>query len=774
MEMNEIKTLTLPVEGMTCASCVARVEKAMKKVDGVTDVNVNFATEKVTFSYNEGATNIAALSDIVEDAGYKLILPVKEESPSAQSTGTETEIPEDLNQKKAYKQLKSEFIFAAIMTVPIMFISMVSMTAWFHSWNPLPMEYIDRLLFLATTLVMFISGKRFFVISGRLLKHFSADMNTLVAVGTGTAYVYSTIAVLFPKLLSLSTAGNNIYFDTSTTIIALILMGRLLEAKAKDKTSTAIKKLIGLQPKTARVIRNNIERDIPVNEVVKNEIVIVRPGEKIPVDGIITKGTSSIDESMVTGESIPVDKNVNDNVIGGTINKNGSIEFKATAVGKETLIAQIIKMVEQAQGSKAPIQSLADKIASIFVPIVISIAAITFLLWLLIGGVSFTAAMINFIAVLVIACPCALGLATPTAIMVGTGLGASNGILIKNAESLERAHKINTVVLDKTGTITTGKPSVTDVIIFKESKLGYAKSSKDQDTVDEENLIRITASIENKSEHPLGKAIVDYAKQKNISLGNVEEFSSLTGYGLTGVVDGHTVAIGNLLMIQKSISDGGFPPAKNDEAEEVSNRLSQEGKTPIFIMISNELRGVIAVADTIQSTSKEAIEKLKNMSIEVIMITGDNERTAKAIAKEAGVEKVIAGVLPQDKANHIKKIQQEGKIVAMVGDGINDSPALAQADVGIAIGTGTDIAIEASDITLITGDLMGVVHAIKLSRKTIRTIKQNLFWAFIYNMVGIPVAAMGLLNPIYAAAAMAFSSVSVVSNSLLLRKAKLK
>ncbi|HUX61446.1 MAG TPA: heavy metal translocating P-type ATPase [Ignavibacteriaceae bacterium] len=774
MEMNEIKTLTLPVEGMTCASCVARVEKAMKKVDGVTDVNVNFATEKVTFSYNEGATNISALSGIVEDAGYKLVLPAKEESPSAQSTGNDTDIPENLDQKKSYKQLKSEFLFAAIMTVPIMFISMVSMTTWFHSWNPLPMEYIDRLLFLATTLVMFISGKRFFVISGRLLKHFSADMNTLVAVGTGTAYLYSTIAVLFPKLLSLSTAGNNIYFDTSTTIIALILMGRLLEAKAKDKTSTAIKKLIGLQPKTARVIKNNIEIDIPVNEVSKNEIVIVRPGEKIPVDGIITKGTSSIDESMVTGESIPVDKNINDKVIGGTINNNGSIEFKATAVGKETLIAQIIKMVEQAQGSKAPIQSLADKIASIFVPVVISIAAITFLLWLFVGGVSFTSAMINFIAVLVIACPCALGLATPTAIMVGTGLGASNGILIKNAESLERAHKINTVVLDKTGTITTGKPSVTDVIIIKDSKLEHTKSDNKQDTVFEENLIRITASIENKSEHPLGKAIVDYAKEKNITFGNVEEFNSLTGYGLTGVVDGHSVTIGNLSIIQKTISTDGAPLANNDDAEEVSNRLSQEGKTPIFIWIDNELHGVIAVADTIQSTSKEAIEKLKNMSIEVIMITGDNERTANAIAKEAGVTKVIAGVLPQDKANHIKKIQQEGKIVAMVGDGINDSPALAQADFGIAIGTGTDIAIEASDITLITGDLMGVVHAIKLSRKTIRTIKQNLFWAFIYNMVGIPIAAVGLLNPIYAAAAMAFSSVSVVSNSLLLRKAKLK
>jgi Cu+-exporting ATPase len=558
---------------------------------------------------------------------------------------------------------------------------------------------------------------------------------------------------LFPKLLSLPSSSGHIYFDTATTIIALILMGRLLEARAKDKTSSAIKKLMGLQPKNARVVRNGKETDVPLSDLQKNDIIIVRPGEKIPVDGIITEGSTSIDESMITGESIPVDKKVDDKIIGGTINKNGSITFKATAIGKDTVISQIIKMVEQAQGSKAPIQSLADKIASVFVPTVISIALITFLIWYFAAGAVFTYAMINFIAVLVIACPCALGLATPTAIMVGTGVGASNGILIKNAESLEGAHKIESVVLDKTGTITEGKPSVTDVIKLN----GY----------DEQKLVQLTASIENKSEHPLGMAIVDYAKGKNISLSIVEGFNSLTGLGLTAVVDGQAVAIGNLTMMKEY-------SVNTEQAKEVSSRLASEGKTPIFVSINGELSGIIAVADTIKSTSKEAILKLKKMGIEVVMITGDNQRTADAIAQEAGVDKVIAGVMPQDKANHVKLMQAEGKFVAMVGDGINDSPALAQANVGIAIGTGSDIAIESSDITLIKGDLNGVVHAIKLSNKTLRTIKQNLFWAFIYNVIGIPVAALGFLNPIYAAAAMAFSSVSVVSNSLLLRRTKIK
>jgi Cu+-exporting ATPase len=765
MTTNKIKTLTLPVEGMTCASCVARVEKALKRSEGVSNAVVNLATEKVTFSFDENATDLSKLAAVVDDAGYKLITPVNVPEGQRLETGDGRleageniiQSSEDVRHKAIHAQLKSEFIFALVMTIPIMFISMVEMTAWFHGLVTIPMDYVYRILFLASTLVMFISGKRFFVSSWKLLKHFSADMNTLVAVGTGTAYLYSTIAVLFPQLLSITDAGNHLYFDTSATIITLILMGRLLEARAKDKTSSAIKKLMGLQPKTARVIRNLNEMDIPVSEVIKDDIVVVRPGEKIPVDGIITKGATSIDESMITGESIPVDKNMNDKVIGGTINKNGSIEFKAAAVGRDTVIAQIIKLVEQAQGSKAPIQSLADKIASVFVPIVISIALVTFFIWYFAAGVPFTNAMINFIAVMVIACPCALGLATPTAIMVGTGVGASNGILIKNAESLERAHKINTVVFDKTGTITTGKPVVTDVIAF-------------QPEFNEQKLIQLTASVENKSEHPLGQAIVDYAKDKSIQLLGVDEFNSVTGFGLKGKVEGYTITAGNLLMMKEH-------SVNTQIAYEAANNISGKGKTPVYISINGKLAGIVAVADTIKPGAKAAIDELKNINhnnvIDVTMITGDNEKTAQAIAYEAGISHVIAGVLPQEKAMHIKKLQQEGRIVAMVGDGINDSPALAQADVGIAIGTGTDIAIEAADITLINGDLSGVAKAIKLSNKTLRTIKQNLFWAFIYNVIGIPVAALGLLNPIYAAAAMAFSSVSVVSNSLMLRRTKI-
>lgn len=749
----QVKTLTLPVEGMTCASCVARVEKALKKVDGVDGVNVNFATEKVTLSFDENKADFKKFADVVEEAGYQLIDTTQNEEKQIDSSGEQLEPEEDIKNKKSYQQLKSEFIFAAVMAVPIMFISMVSRTAWFLSLIPIPIEYIDRILFLASTLVVFISGKRFFTISWKLIKHFSVDMNTLVAVGTGTAYVYSTIAVLFPKLLSITNSSNHIYFDTAVMIIALILMGRVLEARAKDKTSNAIKKLMGLQPKTARVVRNGSEKDIPISDVVNSDIIIVRPGEKIPVDGQITKGSTSIDESMITGESIPVEKSTDDKVIGGTINKNGSIEFKATAVGKDTVIAQIVKLVESAQGSKAPIQSLADKIASYFVPTVVGIAFITFLLWYFAGGASFTFAMISFIAVLVIACPCALGLATPTAIMVGTGLGANNGILIKNAESLESAHKIDAVILDKTGTVTIGKPKVTDIIKFN----GF----------DEDNILRLTASIENKSEHPLGQAIVDYANEKKLQLGEVEGFNSITGLGLTGVVEGNAIAIGNLKMMSEySIN--------MNSTEETAAKLADEGKTPIFVSINGELTGVIAVADVIQENSHEAVAKLKRMNIEVVMITGDNEKTAMAIAKQAGIDNVIAEVMPQDKSENVKKLQDKGKFVAMVGDGINDSPALAQANIGIAIGTGTDIAIEASDITLMKGDLLGVVQAIKLSNRTLRTIKQNLFWAFIYNVIGIPVAALGFLNPIYAAAAMAFSSVSVVSNSLLLRKAKVK
>jgi Cu+-exporting ATPase len=739
---SSVKTLTLPVEGMTCASCVLRVERTLKKNDGVQEANVNLATEKVTLTFDPTKVELPKLATAIDEAGYKLVIPQSQTSnfkPLA-------------TREESYKQLKRDFIFSALLTVPVMLISMFSMTKWFMSLFPLSMDDVNKALLILTTLVMVLSGKRFFSIAWKLAKHFTSDMNTLVAVGTGTAFLYSTLAVLFPDWLGILNASEHIYFDTAATIITLILLGRLLEAKAKSRTADAIKNLMELQPKMARVIRNGNEIDIPIDEVVKENIVIVRPGEKIPVDGIITKGFSSIDESMVTGESVPVEKTVGEKIIGGTINKNGSIEFRATAVGEETVIAHIVKLVEEAQGSKAPIQTLADKIASVFVPAVIGIAIVTFLAGLLVADVGFTKAMMNFIAVLIIACPCALGLATPTAIMVGTGLGASRGILIKNAESLERAHNIQTVVLDKTGTVTEGKPSVTDVFGFN----GFS----------EETLLRYGASLENKSEHPLGKAIVELATAKSLSLNDVESFQSYTGLGAAAVVNGDAVAIGNLSMMKEYAIN-------TDETASAVSKLSEEGKSPIFVAINGSLAGVIGVADTIKPTSKEAVRRLKQLGVDVVMITGDNKRTAEAIARQAGIEHVIAEVLPHDKAAKVKEIQSSGKTVAMVGDGINDAPALAQSDVGIAIGTGTDVAIETSDITLMKGDLLSVAEAITLSRKTVRTIKQNLFWAFIYNVIGIPVAAFGLLNPIYAAAAMAFSSVSVVTNSLRLKQAKL-
>jgi Cu+-exporting ATPase len=540
-----------------------------------------------------------------------------------------------------------------------------------------------------------------------------------------------------------------VYFDTATTIITLILMGRLLEARAKWRASGAIKKLMGLQPKTASVIRNGVESETAIAALIAGDILRVRPGERIPVDGVITSGFTTIDESMVTGESLPVEKSMGDSVVGGTINKNGSIEFRATAVGKETVIARIIKLVEDAQGSKAPIQKLADTIASIFVPVVIGIAVVTFGLWYFVGGIGFTSSMINFIAVLIIACPCALGLATPTAIIVGTGRGASIGILIKNAESLERALKIQTVILDKTGTITEGKPSVTDVAAFN----GFEKKE----------MIRLAATLEKRSEHPLGTAIVDYAEFQKISTSdNVDSFQNFEGRGVTAAIDGKTVAVGNLALME-NIS------VRITNADSIVQKFYAEGKTAMYVASDGKLAGVVAVADTIKVHSKEAISQFKQMGIETIMMTGDNEHVAKAIALEAGIDRVIAGVLPQEKAAHVKAAQAEGKIVAMVGDGVNDAPALAQADVSIAMGSGTDIAMESADITLMRSDLNGVIEAIQLSRRTVRIIKQNLFWAFIYNVIGIPLAAFGMLNPAIAAGAMAFSSVSVVSNSLRLK-----
>jgi Cu+-exporting ATPase len=577
-------------------------------------------------------------------------------------------------------------------------------------------------------------------------------MNTLVAVGTGAAFFYSAAVVLFPQWFPLGTNLNDVYFDSAAVIITLILMGRMLEARAKHKASDSIKLLLGLQPKTARIIKDQKEIEIPIADVVVGDVIIVRPGERIPVDGVILKGNSSVDESMVSGESIPIEKTVGDKVIGGTINRNGSFEFHASAVGADTVVAHIAKLVEEAQGSKAPIQHLADKIASVFVPVVMVIALAAFGIWYFAIGIGLSAALMNAIAVLVIACPCALGLATPTAIMVGTGRGASLGVLIKNAESLERAHKINTIVFDKTGTITSGTPSVTDI-------QGFGGT-------DEETVLRLAASLEKKSEHPLGDAVVREAVKRSLVLDETDSFHSQTGFGVEGIVNGRKTAIGSEKMMRDASID-------ISTASNAILRFSEQGKTLILVAADRRLVGIIAVADTLRPASNKTVAELKEMGFELVLLTGDNSRTAHVIAAQAGIDKVFAEVLPQEKAEKIQELQSQGKIVAMVGDGMNDAPSLARADVGIAVGTGTDIAMETADITLMKSDLRGVLRAIRLSRQTMRTIKQNLFWAFVYNSIGIPLAAIGLLNPMFAAGAMALSSVSVVTNSLRLRGVKL-
>ena len=740
--MAEKKTLTLPVEGMTCASCVLRVEKALKKVEGVADAAVNLASEKVKISFDPSRVSIDRLQAAVADSGYTLKIP----QAASASAGDES-----ASKDAAYRQLRNELIFSAVLTVPIMVLSMASMSDWYMEQSPLSMDATNKLLMLLTTPVMFTSGRRFFRGFWVTAKHLTADMNTLVAVGTGAAFVYSTLVVLFPEMMGIRGHEAEVYFDTSATIITLILLGRLLETRAKNRASDAIKKLLGLQPATARILRNGEEQDVAIEDVAVGDVLIVRPGERIPVDGVITKGFTIIDESMVTGESLPAEKKEGERVIGGTINKNGSIELRAAAVGRDTVLSRIVRLVEDAQGSKAPIQSLADKVASVFVPVVIGIAVVTFVSWFFIGDAPFTNALIKFIAVLIIACPCALGLATPTAIMVGTGTGARLGLLIKDAESLERIHAITTVVFDKTGTITEGKPVVTDVIPFN----GY----------DAPTVIERAASVEKRSEHPLGEAIVRYAVREGVPLANVDAFQSLTGLGVAGIVDGVPVIAGTLQLMKEYAIEVA-------EVQSTAGQLASEGKTSIIVAIGGKAAGVVGIADTIKPTSTEAIRVLHGMGIETVMLTGDNEQTARTIAAQAGVDRVLAGVLPHEKADHIKALQTEGKVVAMVGDGINDAPALAQADVGMAMGTGADIAMETAGVTLMNGELGGVARAIRLSSRTLGTIKQNLFWAFIYNVVGIPLAALGLLNPMIAAGAMAFSSVSVVSNSLRLKRFK--
>ncbi|MBM3154672.1 MAG: heavy metal translocating P-type ATPase [Chloroflexi bacterium] len=738
------------VKGMTCASCVARVESALSGVPGVVSANVNLASEKATVEYLDG-TEVTDLQRAVSDAGYEL--------------GAEAATLEDVTTtaQREIKALRNRVIFAATLAAIIMVLSMVP-------------DFLFRsyLLWALATPVQFWTGWRFYKGAWGALRHRTADMNTLIAVGTSAAYFYSMVAVLFPGLFATAGVELGLYFDTSSVIIALILLGRFLEARAKGQTSEAIKKLIGLKPKTATIIRDGKEMEVSVDDVQVGDLVLVRPGERIPVDGTVKDGYSSVDESMITGESIPVDKKVGDMVIGGTINKMGSFRFEATRVGKDTTLAQIVRLVEEAQGSKAPIQRLADVISSYFVPIVIGIAVLTFIIWYFLGPQpTLTYALLNFVAVLIIACPCALGLATPTAIIVGTGKGAENGVLIRSGESLERAHKINSVLLDKTGTLTRGEPRVTDIVAAPK----FAESE----------VLKLAASVEHDSEHPLAQAIVKAASEKSLRLSQAADFNAMPGHGVEAKVDGKSLLLGNLaLMKERNISLDGL----GKEAE----RLWGEGKTVLFLGVDNKARGIIGLADTLKLGAAEAVQALHKLGIEVVMITGDNTRTAEAIAGEAGIDRVLAEVLPENKATEVKRLQDEGKVVAMVGDGINDAPALAQADVGIAIGTGTDVAMETGDITLISGDLGGIVTAISLSKRTMSTIKQNLFWAFAYNVMLIPVAAgvlylffghsgipsglhfifgdYGFLNPMLAAAAMAASSITVVTNSLRLRAFK--
>ncbi len=721
---------TLLIEGMTCAACSTRVDKVLNKIDGVVKANVNLSTNKAIVEFPSGLISEEELIKVVEKAGYK----------------AEVELERDLDREKELrekeiKSLKTSFIISAILSVPLFSAMFFHMAGVDNALSNLLNNGWFQLL-LATP-VQFIIGYRFYKGAYNSLRGGGANMDVLIAMGTSAAYFYSVYHLII--------GVNEFYFESSAVIITLILLGKLFEAIAKGKTSEAIKKLMGLQPKTAKVIRDGVEIDLPLEKLEIGDIIVVRPGEKVPVDGIIVEGNSALDESMITGESIPTDKTVGDGVIGATINKFGAFKFEATKIGKDTVLSQIIKLVEDAQGSKAPVQRLADKISGVFVPIVVLIAAATFLIFTFLMK-DFNAGLINAVAVLVIACPCALGLATPTAIMVGTGKAAELGILIKSGEHLELTHKMDTIIFDKTGTITKGEPEVTDILSLKD--------------MNDDELLRIAASVERASEHPLGQSIVKMGIEKKLELTDPESFSSIPGKGLEAKFQGLDVLIGNRrLMNDNNITI-------EDVEENKMLKLEESGKTAMLIALDGQLTGIIAVADQIKETSLEAIKQLASMGLEVYMITGDNERTARAIAKDIGITNILADVLPENKAAKVEELKSQGKHVGMVGDGINDAPALAAADVGFAIGTGTDVAMEAADITLMRGDLNGVVTAIRLSHQTMRIIKQNLFWAFFYNSIGIPFAALGFLNPMVAGAAMAFSSVSVVTNSLRLKKFK--
>lgn len=798
--------VSLQIEGMTCAACAVRIEKGLRKVPGVVEANVNFALEKSNVIFNPAATNVEELQKKVEALGYH----VRAEKAELDITGMTcaacaTRIEKGLNklpgvikatvnlaletaaveynpsevgtiemvqrvEKLGYgvmvkgdknvdiaRQRRQEldaqtgkFLFSLILSIPLLW-AMVSHFS-FTSFIPLPDMLMNPWVQLAlATPVQFVVGKQFYIGAYKALRNKSANMDVLVALGTSAAYFYS----LYLTVLSIGSAAHmvELYYETSAVLITLILLGKLFEARAKGRSSEAIKKLMGLQAKTATVLRKEQEIEIPIEEVQVGDIVYVKPGEKVPVDGVIIEGRSALDESMLTGESVPVDKTVGDPVIGATINKNGFLKIEATKVGRDTALAQIIKVVEEAQGSKAPIQRLADQISGIFVPIVVGIAIITFLVWYVwVNPGEFAVALEKLIAVLVIACPCALGLATPTSIMAGSGRAAEFGILFKGGEHLEMTHQLDTVILDKTGTVTNGTPELTDVIIA--------------DGFHEEEVLSLVGSAEKQSEHPLAQAIVEGIGKRNIAYKKVTAFEAIPGYGVQAEIGGRTVLIGTRKFMRSN-------HIAIEHEESKMEQLECQGKTAMLVAIDNQYTGIIAVADTVKQTSKGAVARLREMGLDVIMITGDNKQTAQAIAKQVGIDSVIAEVLPEGKAAEVKKLQEQGKKVAMVGDGINDAPALALANIGMAIGTGTDVAMEAADITLMRGDLNSIADAIFMSKRTIRNIKQNLFWAFAYNALGIPIAALGFLAPWVAGAAMAFSSVSVVLNALRLQRVKL-
>ncbi len=735
--------VTIPVVGMSCSSCVTKIESALNGLGGVTRATMNFATGVATVEFVPAVVSTEEVAKAIKSAGYDVVLATgDDELPT---------VAADRARAEAYSKLRLRLAVAALLTAHVFILGHASMFGL-----ELAAGTVAFIQLILATPVQFWCGFNFYKGALAASRHRSTDMNTLIAVGTSAAYLYSVAALTMPSAFEAAGYRVAVYFDTSTMIIVLILFGRLLEARARGRTGEAIRKLMGLKPKTARVLRGEAEVDIPVLELLIGETIIVRPGEKIPVDGMLTDGYSAVDESMISGEPIPVEKQKGDELIGGTMNKTGSFRMRATRIGSDTALSQIIKMVEEAQGSKPPIARMADMIAGYFVPAVIGIATITVTLWYVFGPEpSLTYALLSFVSVLIIACPCALGLATPTSIMVGTGKGAESGVLIRGGEALETAHSLTTIILDKTGTLTKGEPSLTGVSALP----GFT----------EEEVVFFAASTEKGSEHPLGEAIVRGAQARKILLSGVEDFSALTGHGIKAVVDGRSILLGNI----KLINDSGVEPGR---LKGVAEKYADEGKTPVYLAVDGSAAGVLAVADTLKENSLEAVSAFKRMGIEVMMLTGDNRRTAKAVADEVGIERVISEVLPGDKANEVRKLQEQGMIVAMVGDGINDAPALTQADVGIAIGTGADVAMEASDITLIGGDLRLVVTAVELSRATIKNIKQNLFFAFVYNTTLIPVAIgvlypfFGiLLSPVFAAAAMGLSSVSVVSNALRLK-----